>query len=314
MATRFLYSILIMCILAFVQCSSPEHQIIVASDGSGNFKSIQDAINATEPGELTSVIYIKAGTYNEKLVVPKGKNNIHFLGEGIGKTVITYDDYAGKGDITTGTSYTMKVRGNDIKLEKLTIENREGMRGQAVALFMQGDHCLITNCHIKGNQDALYASGDLYRQYFRDCKIEGTTDFIFGSATALFERCEIHCKKHSFITAASTPENVNFGYVFKDCRITAAPGITKVYLGRPWRDYAKVVFMNCHLGIHIRPEGWHNWDKPEREKTAFYAEYQNYGPGADVQNRVEWSHQLSNKEAASYNVEKILNFSNWKHK
>ncbi|MDA3879825.1 MAG: pectinesterase family protein [Prolixibacteraceae bacterium] len=314
---KWVFNIIVVVLLfvAFTGCESNSNKFIVAADGSGNYKTIQSAIDAAiVHDDVTAVIYIKSGVYNEKVLIPKGKDNLHLLGEGAERTIITWDDFAGKDDITTATSFTLKVDANDIKLEKLTVENSEGLRGQAIALYMNGDRCLVTNCNIKGNQDALCAHGDFYRQYYRDCKIEGTTNFIMGSATALFERCEILCKKHSFITSASTPKQARFGYVFKDCEIKAAPGITKVYLGRPWRDYANVVYMNCNLGIHIRPEGWHNWDTPEREETAYYAEYKNYGPGANPKSRVKWSHQLSDNEAWHYSVETILNYSEWKHK
>ena len=136
--------------------------------------------------------------------------------------------------------------------------------------------------------------------------IEGTTDFIFGKATVLFENCTIHSKKNSYITAASTPEGVNYGFVFKNCKLTANENTTEVYLGRPWRIYAKTVFMNCDLGSHIKVEGWHNWNKPEAEKTAFYAEFENTGKGFNPKSRVGWSHQLKKSEAKKYTIENIL--------
>jgi pectinesterase len=170
---------------------------------------------------------------------------------------------------------------------------------------------VIKNCNILGNQDTLYASGK-GRQYFKDCYIEGTTDYIFGSATAYFENCHIHSKKNSFITAASTPEGSEFGYVFKNCKLTADDEITEVYLGRPWRIYAKTVFMNCQMGKHILPEGWHNWSKPEAETTTFYAEFENSGEGYQSLNRVSWSHQLDTTEAEKYTIENILGVSSKK--
>jgi pectinesterase len=151
----------------------------------------------------------------------------------------------------------------------------------------------------------LYASGK-GRQYFKDCYIEGTTDFIFGSATAFFENCKIHSKKNSYVTAASTPEGTEFGYVFKNCKLTAEDDVTEVYLGRPWRIYAKTVFINCEMGKHILPEGWHNWSKPEAEKTCFYAEFQNIGEGFQPQKRASWSRQLSTDEAKNYTLKRIL--------
>jgi pectinesterase len=183
-----------------------------------------------------------------------------------------------------------------------------------VALDVEGDQCVFKNCRIVGNQDTLYAAGDNTRQYFNNCHIEGTTDFIFGSSIAVFQDCDIVCKKQSFITAARTPQNQPFGYVFMNCKIEATPGIGQVYLGRPWRAYANVVFMNCELGGFIRPEGWSNWHDTDRYKTAFYAEYHNTGAGADTTQRVSWSLQLTDKQAQKYTVENILGVNNWKLK
>lgn len=296
-------------------CSSAiENQIVVAADGSGDYKSIQEAINAVRSSEETKHIFIKSGIYKEKLVVPVDKENIHFVGEDVAKTIITWDDYSGKGDINTFTSFTMQILGNNICVENLTIENSEGMQGQAVALHVEGDGCSFKKCRILGNQDTVYASGKNSRQYFQECYIEGTTDFIFGSSTAVFQDCVILCKKNSYITAASTPKESEFGYVFMNCKIEATPEISKVFLGRPWRDYANVVFLNCELGAHIRPEGWHNWSKPEREETAFYAEYRNRGLGADTSDRVVWSKQLTAKQAEKYTVENVLQLSKWEIK
>ncbi|WP_320020071.1 pectinesterase family protein [Labilibaculum manganireducens] len=296
-------------------CSSAiENQIVVAADGSGDYKSIQEAINAVRSSEETKLIFIKSGIYKEKLVVPVDKENIHFVGEDVAKTIITWDDYSGKGDINTFTSFTMQILGNNICVENLTIENSEGMQGQAVALHVEGDGCSFKKCRILGNQDTVYASGKNSRQYFQECYIEGTTDFIFGSSTAVFQDCVILCKKNSYITAASTPKESEFGYVFMNCKIEATPEISKVFLGRPWRDYANVVFLNCELGAHIRPEGWHNWSKPEREETAFYAEYRNRGLGADTSDRVVWSKQLTAKQAEKYTVENVLQLSKWEIK
>ena len=162
-----------------------------------------------------------------------------------------------------------------------------------------------------GNQDTLYTSGEGTKNYFKDCYIEGTTDFIFGDATVLFENCIINSKSNSYITAASTPQNTEFGYVFKNCKLTANENVNEVYLGRPWRIYAKTVYINCEMGKHIKPEGWHNWSKPEAEKTAFYAEYNCKGEGFQPTKRVVWSRLLKKSEAKKYTIENVmgLNFS-----
>lgn len=285
-----------------------QHDLTVAKDGTGDYRYIQDAIDAIRvylPKPIT--VRIKKGIYKEKIVVPSTVTNVTFVGENPDSTVISYDDYSGKGKMETFDSYTVRVMGNDISFKNITIENTAGRVGQAVALHVEGDRCTFENCHLLGHQDTLFASGENARQYFLNCYIEGTVDFIFGSATALFERCQIHSKATgTYITAASTPKWVVYGYVFKNCQLTAAVGVEKVYLGRPWRDYAKTVFINCEMGAHIIETGWHNWNRPEIEKTAYFAEYQCFGAGFKPQNRVGWAHQLTEKEAENYSRETIF--------
>ena len=283
--------------------------ITVSKDGTGDYTSIQEAINGAQsfPYERI-VIHIKNGVYHEKVKVHEWNTNISLIGESKEKTIITYDDYFGKmnmGRNSTFYTYTLLVEADDFFASNLTIQNTAGEVGQAVALSVFSDRVVISNCNILGNQDTLYASGK-GRQYFKDCFIEGTTDFIFGNATAFFENCEIHSKKNSYVTAASTPEGTEFGYVFKNCKLTAEDDVTEVYLGRPWRIYAKTVFINCELEKHILPEGWHNWSKPEAEKTTFYAEFQNIGKGFQPQKRVPWSHQLNASEVKNYTIKHIL--------
>ncbi|RYY18485.1 MAG: hypothetical protein EOO36_08040 [Cytophagaceae bacterium] len=158
-----------------------------------------------------------------------------------------------------------------------------------------------------GNQDVLLLAVGGTRQYFRDCTIEGTTDFIFGAATAVFDKCVILSKKNSFVTAASTPAGQAYGFVFRDCQLTAdTTRATKVFLGRPWRPNARVVYLRCRLGGHIAPAGWDNWKNPDNEKTAYYAEYQSTGPGANPTARVPWAHQLTAKEARDYTLKNIF--------
>ncbi len=286
-----------------------EDYIVVAQDGSGNYNSIQEAINSSKSFPYQRItIFIKNGVYKEKIKVHEWNNNLSFIGESKEKTIITFDDYFDKmqkGRNSTFYTYTMLIEADDTILKNLTIENSSGEVGQAVALSVFSNRVAVINCKILGHQDTLYASGK-GKQYYKDCYIEGTTDFIFGSATAYFENCQIHSKSNSYITAASTPEGTAFGYVFNNCQLTSDEKATKVYLGRPWRIYAKTVFMNCNLGKHILAEGWHNWSKPEAEKTSFYAEYQNTGEGFQKEKRVNWSHQLSKKEAKKYTIKDIL--------
>ncbi|KAF2511412.1 pectate lyase [Flavobacterium zhairuonense] len=291
--------------------------ITVAQDGSGDFTKIQDAVYACPafPYEKVTIL-IKNGIYNEKVRIPEWNTNVVLQGESKEKTIITFDDNFSKinlGRNSTFYTYTVLVEGDDFSASNLTIKNASGDNGQGIALSVVANRAKVSNCLILGNQDTLYLSGKDAKQYFVNCYIEGTTDFIFGSATALFENCEIHSVKNSYITAASTPEGTPFGFVFKNCKLTAEATADAVYLGRPWRIYAKTVFLNCELGKQIRPEGWENWSKPEAEKKAFYAEYNCTGEGFQPSKRVTWSHQLSKTEADKYAIETILkdDLSNW---
>lgn len=292
-----------------------QYEVIVAKDGSGDYTSIQEAIDNTKafPDERIT-IFIKNGRYEEKVKVYSWNNMLTLKGESKEKTIITFDDYFDKIDKGRNSTFhtpTLLVQGNDFIAENLTIQNTAGPVGQAVALALEADRCVISNCIIKGNQDTVYTAGEGNRQCFYNCYIEGTTDFIFGEATVVFEKCTIHAKANSYITAASTPKNITYGYVFRDCELTARAEATKVYLGRPWRPYAKTVFINTQMGEFILPEGWHNWSKPNAEKTSFYAEYQNTGKGFKPEKRVSWSHQLTKKEAKKHSLENIFGKDEW---
>jgi len=279
----------------------------VAKDGSGDYKFIQDAIDAMRVFPLEPItLYIKNGIYNEKIELPANNTDVTFVGESVDKTIITFNDYSGRGRLNTFTSYTAKISGNRFVAENITFANSAGPVGQALALYVDADKAVFKNCRFLGHQDTIYTGGENSRQYFVDCYIEGTTDYIFGPATAVFQNCTIRSKTNSFITAASTTKGKKFGYVFLDCRILADSNVTKLYLGRPWRAYSKTVFIRCELPKAIAAEGWNNWSNPENEKTAFYAEFRNTGEGADVRNRVAWSKQLSEKEAREYSLENIF--------
>jgi pectinesterase len=287
-----------------------KYEMTVSPDGTADFKTIQEAIDASRSFPDRRIkIFVRNGIYHEKIVVPAFNNRLSIIGESAEKTIISWDDYFGKmerGRNSTFYTYTMLVEADDFYAENITIENTAGAVGQAVALNIRGDRCVLRNCKIVGNQDTLYTDGLNSRQYFENCYIEGTTDFIFGGSTVLFRNCTIFSKKNSYITAASTPQGKKFGYVFQNCKIVAPDSITKVYLGRPWRDFARVVFMNCDLGAHILPAGWSNWSGTERDKTAFYAEYANRGKGSGNSGRVPWSHQLTKAEASEYTLSNIL--------
>lgn len=291
--------------------------LVVARDGSGEFRTVGEAVEVCRAFmEYRKVIFVKKGTYKEKVIVPSWLTNIEIIGESRDNTIITYDDHANIKSAETGKpmgtfrTFTVKVEGSNITFRNITIENNAEKLGQAVALHTEGDRLLFVNCRLLGNQDTVYTGVAGTRLYFKDCYIEGTTDFIFGPSTAWFENCDIHSKADSFITAASTPQNVKYGYIFNNCRLTADAGITKVYLGRPWRAYAHTLFMNCTLGKHITTEGWRNWKDyhdPAAEGIVRYMEYNNCGEGADnIGQRVSWSKQLSKKEAARITLSEVF--------
>ena len=287
--------------------------IVVARDGSGDYRTLTEAMEGIRAFmDYKVTVLVKKGVYKEKVVLPSWLENVDFIGENAENTIITYDDHANINKMGTFRTYTLKVEGNSITFKNLTIENNAAPLGQAVALHTEGDRLMFVGCRFLGNQDTIYTGSEGSRLLFTNCYIEGTTDFIFGPSTALFEYCELHSKRDSYITAASTPKEVEFGYVFKNCKLTAAPGIKKVYLGRPWRPYAATAFINCEFGGHIRSEGWHNWKNPENEKTARYAEFKNTGEGADASGRVKWAKQLTDKEAVQYTPQNIFKeCSNW---
>lgn len=275
--------------------------IVVATDGTGDYCSLSEAMEGIRAFmDYKVTVFIKKGVYNEKVIVPAWLQNVDFIGEDAETTVITYDDHANIDNMGTFRTYTLKVEGTMLTFRNLTIENNAAQLGQAVALHTEGDKLRFFNCRFLGNQDTVYTGRANSRLYFSNCYIEGTTDFIFGPATALFVGCIIHSKKDSYITAASTPADVRVGYVFKNCRLTADSNVTKVYLGRPWRPYASTVFIGCEMGRHICPAGWDNWRNPDNENTARYAEYNNSGEGASTSGRVSWSVKLKKSEAVVY--------------
>jgi len=299
--------LILFCSVVYGQYQTEIH---VAPDGTGEFTTIQEAIDAAKSFPDTRItIYIKNGLYNEKVKVHAWNSRLTLKGESAEGVVIRWGDYFKKinrGRNSTFHTATLLVHGDDFRAENLTIENTAGPVGQAVALAVEADRGMFENCRLLGNQDTLYADGANARQHYKNCYIEGTTDFIFGSATAFFENCTIQSKADSYITAASTPQGRPYGFVFLKCKLTAADGVTKVYLGRPWRSYAKTVFIECEMGGHIRPEGWNNWGSSEKERTVFYAEGGNKGPGADTAGRVSWAKILPNEELKKYCAKEVL--------
>ncbi|TCL56829.1 pectinesterase [Hydrogenispora ethanolica] len=319
--------------------------IIVAPDGSGDFRSVAAAFAALPAATERVVIYIKNGVYREKLKLDRA--SVSLIGESAAHTILTYDDSAKKplpsGEpMNTFNSYTFYIGGPDFTAENLTFENSAGdgdRVGQAIAVYADADRVAFRNCRFLGCQDTLFtgplpkhptpkglnlvhpalgSGAEEYRgtvrQYYQDCWIQGDIDFIFGSATALFQGCQIFVNDrgqavNGYITAGSTAPWQAFGYVFRDCRIGGAAGAHSVYLGRPWRDYAKTAFIDCWMDKLIAPAGWHNWDLPHREATVGYAEYHSQGPGASDAARVPWARRLTPEEAERYTLENIL--SGW---
>ena len=299
--------LLLLSVVSAAWAQERQDTIVVSRDGTGNFRTLQEAIESARAFmDYTVTIYVKNGVYKEKVIVPSWVENIDIIGEDRDKTIITYDDHANINKMGTFRTYTVKVEGSDITFKNLTIENNAAQLGQAVALHTEGDRLKFINCRILGNQDTIYTGAKFTRLYFKDCYIDGTTDFIFGPSTALFEDCIIHSKRNSYVTAASTPKEAKYGYVFKHCKLTAEPGVDKVYLGRPWRPYAYTLFIECELGKHIVLAGWHNWGKQSNEETARYMEYKNTGEGANASERVAWSKQLTKKEAEEVTVDAIF--------
>ncbi len=318
-----LFSFLSFCFVVLSFAQSLYITITVAKDGSEDFTTIQSAINSIRDlGPAEALIKIKSGIYNEKVVIPSSKHWIMIEGENKDNTIIINDDFSGKLNpltnekLNTFNSYTFLVAGDNVKISNLTIKNSSCNQGQAVALHVEGDRFVMKNSKILGCQDTLYSATDHSRQYYENCYIEGTTDFIFGQATVIFKNCEIKSLANSYITAAATSKENQYGFVFIDCHLTVKEDITQVYLGRPWRPFAKTVFINTTMESHILPEGWNPWkgDKmfPEKEKTAFYAEFGSKGSGSNPDKRVEWSNQLSKKELKNYTIENIFKKSdNW---
>jgi pectinesterase len=302
--------LLILLLLAAPALAQTSTTITVAQDGSGAYRTVQAAVDAV-PNQSQQVvtIFIRKGTYREKLVVPTLKTHIRLVGESAETTVLTFNDHTGDAaGHDTHSSHSVLVQANDFTAENLTFENTAGYTaGQAVALHVEGDRCTFRNCRVVGNQDILFLAAGHTRQYFKGCYLEGTTDFIFGASTAVFDHCTIKSKKNSFITAASTPAEQPYGFVFLSCKLTADTALAKrVYLGRPWRPSAKVVYLNTEMGSHIAAAGWDNWKNPENEKTAYFAEFNSTGPGANAKGRVVWSHQLAAKEAKRYSPKVVF--------
>lgn len=305
---RLLFSL----IYAVVLCAGARGQareITVAADGSGQFTSVQKAVDsAPSHSRERSVIHIKPGIYRERVTVPPDKTFLTLHGDDAMTTVITFDMHpmpnpnGGRALITFDTP-TVFIQANDFTAENITFENSAGRQGQALALTIMSDRGVFRYCRFLGFQDTLLAQAG--RQYFDHCYIQGATDFIFGGSAAYFDQCEIHVTANGYVTAANTPKDQRYGYVFSHSKITGEPGAL-TYLGRPWRANAATVFLNTEMSANVRPAGWNNWNDPAKEKTARYAEYASTGPGGDLSGRMEWGKHLTAAEAATYSIENVL--------
>lgn len=284
--------------------------IRVALDGSGDYNKVQEAIDSVPLSNRTrTVIQVAPGLYKEPLYVPKTKNLITIAAYCPENTVISWNNTAtaiihhqasrviGMGTFGCGSAI---IEGEDLIAENITFENSAPQgSGQAVAVRVTADRCAFYNCRFLGWQDTLYLHYG--KHYLRDCYIEGSVDFIFGNATALLEHCHINCKSQGFITAQSRKSSQeSTGYVFLRCVITGNGGSAYAYLGRPWGPFGRVVFAYTWMDACIRSVGWHNWDKPENERSACFYEYRCFGPGSNPSNRATWSRELLAEEAEEF--------------
>lgn len=308
----FLFLGLLCAAPTFAQPNPPTCDFTVAIDGSGDFHTVQEAINAVPPlRKKRTRIFIKNGVYKEKLLLPPTAQDVTFIGEDVAHTILTFDDFASRinrfgEEMGTSSSSSFFIYGDGFEARNITFENSAGPVGQAVAVRIDGDRVAFENCRFLGNQDTLYPHGKTSRQYYRNCYIEGTVDFIFGWSTAVFDSCQLFCKAPGYVTAASTEEQTPVGFVFRHCTVSGSAPDQSSFLGRPWRPFAKVVFLECTLGDVIKQEGWDNWSKAENEQTTYFAEYKNEGPGAVLDKRVNWSHNLTAEEAAKYAGYQVL--------
>jgi pectinesterase len=297
--------------LSVIPAQAADWQVVRVAAQGGDFSRVQDAVDAVIRTGQPAEIRIAAGSYRERLNVPKNAPPLHLIGAGATQTEIVFDNYAAKIDPSTGAAFgtsgsaSVVIASDDFTAEHLALANDAGPVGQAVAVRLDGTRTAFRDVRFLGNQDTLYLRGTGLA-YFRDCYIEGTVDFIFGAGTGLFEGGEIRSLGDGFVTAASTPESAAAGLVFRGVRLTRKDGVSRVYLGRPWRPYAQVAFIGSEIGAHILPVGWHDWDQPATHVTTRFSEYGNHGAGADTSQRVTWAHMLSSAEAAQLDADHLL--------
>ncbi|TGE25838.1 T9SS type A sorting domain-containing protein [Hymenobacter aquaticus] len=325
--------VLLAALLLSRAAQAQTYDAVVAWDGTGTFKTVQAAIDAAPTGRTaTYTIYVKNGRYKEKITVPSNKPFLQLIGQSVANTVLTYDDYSGKpmpggGTYGTSTSASVTINAPDFSALNITFENTTGDAPQALAINVNADRAVFKNCRFLGGQDTVLANGNGLRQYFRDCYIDGTVDFIFGSSRAVFERCVVYAKTRqdglsgSYITAANTQPGQAYGYVFRNCTIPANRGTTSYVLGRPWQNSTgstplaenKVVWLKTTMATGIiKPEGWSTWDAGTNTALITYAEYQSRkfdGRPINVSQRVSWSKQYTAADTAQYTVANL--FGTW---
>lgn len=311
--------------------------IHVSQHGDGDFCSIKAALEALGNSSEAAKIFIHKGIYRERVTVQRP--NLTLIGEDARETVLTCGLYARMpaediGKLGTFRSYSVFIDTHDFTAKNLTFENSAGKGpdvGQALAVYADGDRLVFDGCRFLGGQDTLFtaplppkeiepggftgpkqfAPRTAGRHYYKDCYLEGDIDFIFGGAAAYFENCEFFSKDigkpvNGYVTAASTPEGQRYGYVMQGCRFTGNCPPHSVYLGRPWREYARVVLLDCMIGEHIREEGWDDWGKPHAHDTCFFAEYNSRGPSSDQHKRPGWVKKLTPAEAVYYQKPYVL--------
>jgi len=306
---RFVPFALLLGLVSLEAAEPAPIRVVVAQDGSGDFPTIQMAVDhafdrVLAPTSARLIIEIRPGTYHERVRVPEDRPRVTFLGSDPATTVITFAMSAKEAG-GTFFSATVDVNSPEFEAENLTFENTFGVGSQAVAISVHSDRAVFRNCRFVAMQDTVYAASG--RQYYSHCYIAGHVDFIFGNAAAVFDHCEIHSRGPGYIAAVSrTMRESATGFVFSHCRLTADEGVQNVFLGRPWRLYARAVYLDCWMGDHIRPEGWDNWNKLEAEKTAWFGEAGSEGPGAKPADRVRWAHKLTAEEAARFRADVFL--------
>ena len=303
--------------LSGVQASAVETTVrsfVVAQDGSGDFTTVQAALDTVpDQGKEPTVIHIKPGTYREKITVSVTKWYVELDGDDAASTILTWADYSGQPNTdvyTEGVTTTASVwiEGKHFTARNLTFANSADARVPATAAAVIGGKARFFDCRFVGYQDTLEV---MYReQYFKRCYIEGAVDIIFGNSTAVFDQCTIFCTDSGFVTAAATPETSEYGYVFRHCTVTGTAPEASVYLGRPWGEAGRTVFIHCDLGAIIAPDGWADWDdKGALGGNVFYAEYEDTGEGAQAASRVSWASQLTDEDAAAYRLRKIFDIT-----